>query len=361
MSTLEEYTFFFQFRMKNIHKMDEPLYSRPFSHNYLSEKVWRLIIEPANELLLITLQLVMKPIVEPSDLETCSIDIVLKNLDGKEVEAIVVDNNDTFRIYNKRMLDDTILVGVHLCVIESDDEHVIRPTKHIVANKIPRDLATVWAEELLNPATANVRFKVRDRYIYASSSILSKRSQYFQVMLEGNWTECRYSRRNTSFNSTQSLYSSQSSELSSMDDRELLDLDGTRKFEYEIEITDFAYTTVLQMLKFIYTGQLTIGCWDNIWDIYSIADKYLITDLKDVIKRGILEEIKVENAAEILYGKAWRWPDLKESIMEYTIRNFPSIRKTEGYNRIVKNQSEYPMFLELNSDILLAYFNNPSN
>ncbi|CAG8641553.1 12804_t:CDS:1, partial [Cetraspora pellucida] len=39
----------------------------------------------------------------------------------------------------------------------------------------------------------------------------------------------------------------------------------------------------------------------------------------------------------------------------YVVDNFSQIRNSNGYKTIVANRSKYPMFLELNSEILLTF------
>ncbi|CAG8513679.1 13076_t:CDS:2 [Acaulospora colombiana] len=77
-------------------------------------------------------------------------------------------------------------------------------------------------------------------------------------------------------------------------------------------------------------------------EIYSIADKYLIGELRSRSLQKIWECLTDDNAAEVLFTFGSQWPDLKETVMDYVVTRFKSVRKTEGYLRIEKNNAEYP-------------------
>ncbi|GES96717.1 BTB/POZ protein [Rhizophagus clarus] len=187
----------------------------------------------------------------------------------------------------------------------------------------PKDLITLWTGELTNPSGADTRIAVDGQNLYAKSSILKKRSDYFQRMLDGPWME------NNSNNN-----------------------DG---FKYNIEITDFNYSSVFQMLNFLYTDQFQLNNNDNIWGLYGIANKYLITELEERVKGKILRGITQSTCAENLFRHAWKFSILKDEFMKYVVQNFNTIRNTNEFKMIIKNKNDYPMFHQLNSEILLAY------
>ncbi|CAG8582674.1 11117_t:CDS:2, partial [Racocetra fulgida] len=53
----------------------------------------------------------------------------------------------------------------------------------------PDDLVTAWADQLNKPEHADVEFRVQGQSIYANTTILTRRSEYFQRMFEGRWME----------------------------------------------------------------------------------------------------------------------------------------------------------------------------
>lgn len=127
-------------------------------------------------------------------------------------------------------------------------------------------------------------------------------------------------------------------------------------FKYNIEITDFSYSSVFQMLSFLYTDQIQLSNNDSsIWDLYGIANKYLITELEEQVKGKIFRGINQTTCAENLFRHAWKWSILKDEFMKYVVQNFNIIRNTNEFKMIIKNKNDYPMFHQLSTEILLAY------
>lgn len=124
------------------------------------------------------------------------------------------------------------------------------------------------------------------------------------------------------------------------------------KFEYNVEITDFNYSSVFQMLCFLYTDYVQLN--DNIWDLYGIANKYLITELEEQIKGKILRGISLKTCAENLFRYAWRWSNLKDEFMKFVVQNFNAVRNTNEFKKIIENKDDYPMYHQLNTEILLS-------
>jgi len=148
-----------------------------------------------------------------------------------------------------------------------------------------------------------------------------------------------------------------SSNLTSSDDPSSISSTDNRKFQYNIEITDFNYSSVFQMLLFLYTDQIQSSYInnDNIWELYGIADKYLITELEHMIKARIFRGINIKTCAEKLFRYAWEWPVLKDEFMRYVVQNFSTVRNTNEFKMIIANKDDYPMFHQLNTEILLNF------
>src|SRR2546429_5627293 len=84
-------------------------------------------------------------------------------------------------------LTDNIIIGVQLDRAEFSNQPFRKSFK---SQSISQDLKSSWASELHNPNTADVKMIVEEnRFIYASSSLLAKRSTYFQTLFEGHWVE----------------------------------------------------------------------------------------------------------------------------------------------------------------------------
>jgi hypothetical protein len=76
--------------------------------------------------------------------------------------------------------------------------------------------------------------------------------------------------------------------------------------------------------------------------MFAIADKYLISDLRQRAKVHIFKDLSEDNASELLFGAAWKYPDLKEAVMKYVVENFKTIRRTESFKNAVLYPSAQP-------------------
>ncbi|RIA89883.1 BTB/POZ protein [Glomus cerebriforme] len=261
--------------------------------------------------------------------------VVLKTPSGDIIHEVSTDDKifvktGFFLVFNRprSLLLNNIIINVQFNEVRFTK---IPPKLSLGTKQVAENLVYAWSNELNKPDRGDVKFKVQDRVIYANSSILATRSDYFETMFEGEWIECNKQRSSTN------------------------DVNENR-YKYEIEITDFNYETVLAMLHFLYTDEADFVNYslDNIWNLFSISDKYFVEDLRHKIKIHIISILNERNAAEMLFKYAWKWPDLKEMIKNFNIEHFVKIRKTRGFKQIVASKSEYPMYNELLEEILLG-------
>ncbi|CAG8547099.1 7301_t:CDS:2, partial [Ambispora gerdemannii] len=130
----------------------------------------------------------------------------------------------------------------------------------------------------------------------------------------------------------------------------------TKEFRYVIDILDFNHQTFLEMLRFLYTDQVSFNkrkdSHQTAFDLFSIADKYIIPDLRERAKVKIFHELNPNNAAEILFQSAWKWPDVKEVVFKFVVDNFGRVRKTTGYRNVSMNPRTYPMSSEILVELL---------
>ncbi|CAG8669374.1 26885_t:CDS:2 [Gigaspora margarita] len=220
-------------------------------------------------------------------------------------------------------LTNNLIIGVRLKNTQLGNDFFRNLSFHkpIPTKQIPKNLITAWKNEFQKPESGDVKITVQGQSIFASSSILARRSEYFQRMFNGSWSE----------------------------------FIACRQYRYSIDIPDFDYQTTLQMLIFLYTNQVDVNNCPNVWNLYTIANKYLISGLETEAKLKILEGMNIDTAVEGLFSNAWKWPDLKKRFLRYVVDNFLQIRNSQVYKDIVANRSKYPMFLELNSEILLSF------
>ncbi|CAG8554053.1 9824_t:CDS:2 [Diversispora eburnea] len=174
------------------------------------------------------------------------------------------------------------------------------------------DLVAAWEEQLNKRDIVDVQFNIDGRQLYASSSLLSRRSTYFSRLFQQQWAE------------------------------------------------NFDYETFLTMLRFLYTGRASsvnpnVTIRDNVLEVFAIADKYLITELRQRAMAKIDRDLTPETAGDVLFGWAWKWSDLKEMVTKYVIKNFGKIRKTQEWKSIGKR---YPNSTELMEETLICYMHS---
>ncbi|KAG9304808.1 hypothetical protein G9A89_016838 [Geosiphon pyriformis] len=215
---------------------------------------------------------------------------------------------------------------------------------------IPRDLITAWAESLGHEHCSDVRFSVRDQYIYSNSIILSQRSEYFRRLFEGNWRETTLSlsaivRKPKPLSPHKALVHPNS----------MSDSTTNVHIKYPIEVPDFEYETFFAMLHFLYTNEIRFGQEDSetsALKILAVSDKYLIHELRNRAKNRITSELNCENVSKLFFSEAWKWPDLKKVVFEYIIDNFEVVRRSDGFKRMRSECKDHMMANELLFELL---------
>lgn len=125
--------------------------------------------------------------------------------------------------------------------------------------------------------------------------------------------------------------------------------------KYIVTVTDCHPETFKAMLRFLYTNQIDFypsSSHRRPIDIFIIADKYLITDLRDRAKTKILKDLTPESAIEMLFSfDKWLWEDLKEVIMTYVVRKFDDVKETEIFKELSAKISKFEVYeKEYNED-----------
>ncbi|CAG8455719.1 7011_t:CDS:2 [Funneliformis mosseae] len=259
--------------------------------------------------------------------------------------------------FNKANLPDHVLFGVEFDRAEMGmvSQKWPLPSNPQLTDTIPQDLVKAWEGQLNNPATSDVQFNIHGNIIYANSSILSTRSKYFQLVFQGKWLESEPNGKvETVQFTTRERKSSNNVNLQAP---------PTTRCNHVIDVTDFHYQTFLEMLRFLYTNKVTFiekreDQNSNITalDLFRIADKYLIDELRLQAKNEIFNYLTVNDAAEFLFGTAWKYPELKEHTMKYVVLNFVNIRQTTGFKNILSDLSNYPQYSEIFNEILSELF-----
>ncbi|CAG8598973.1 10377_t:CDS:2, partial [Ambispora gerdemannii] len=74
---------------------------------------------------------------------------------------------------------------------ENADIGLVAHSVTLPGRSLPKDLVDAWGDQLNNPDTADAQFNVNGRTIYANSGILCRRSDYFNTMFNGAWSETK--------------------------------------------------------------------------------------------------------------------------------------------------------------------------
>ncbi|CAG8619634.1 2105_t:CDS:2, partial [Paraglomus occultum] len=270
------------------------------------------------------------------------------------------------RFYKKSLLPNAFTLGVEF------DSAMFRPLAQagpLPGKPIPEALLEAWTEHLNKSDTADVEFNVQGTKIYASSVILVKRSDYFSRIFQQKWAELQttdststtVADESTTANvkTTDKLPTADDVETtisSSPDAESAFESSKPNNIKYVIDVTDFHHVTFLEMLKFLYTDKVNFDRREdshkNSLDLFSIADKYLVTDLRQRAKAKLCRDLNDNNAAELLFSAAWKWPDLKDVVMTYVVENFSRVRRSSGFKNIQRNSDAYPRSSEVLMELL---------
>ncbi|KAL7675130.1 hypothetical protein ACOME3_001399 [Neoechinorhynchus agilis] len=149
--------------------------------------------------------------------------------------------------------------------------------------------------ELLNPFEYEDTFNVH-------KTILAARSPVFKVMLTSSYT--------------------------------------TENQSGQVKIEEFSPHTINYFLEFLYAGQLSKCDCDYI-ELFRVADKYEVSDLRLLCEQKLVALIKSENAAEILLlADLCRSSVLKNEAIEFVARHVDEVVASEGWSKYVVCEHE---------------------
>ncbi|KAG9300952.1 hypothetical protein G9A89_005010 [Geosiphon pyriformis] len=283
----------------------------------------------------------------------------------------------------KSDLPETFCFGVEFDKSSLIDQGFFGP---LTAPTKPK-LLEAWMKQFNNPKTSDVKFSFGEEgYLFASSLILAAQSEYFETMFHetlndstsDNSPECKKfdhkrqdstSSSDTAVNEPQHEKGDTESGLeeipwasSDTESVTTLHIRQAKVYDYEIEITDVSRELFGQMLMYLYTGEIFFlddvpskPC-RNAFDLYILADQYSLEELKKDAQNHIVASLTINNAAEIFFETAWKWPALKSEVSKFIVANFVDICNSDGYNKILAKNHLHSSFHELNTEILLALF-----
>ncbi|CAI2168219.1 8253_t:CDS:2 [Funneliformis geosporum] len=205
--------------------------------------------------------------------------------------------------FNKIMDNSSVIIGVTFenSVLESKGYNSTINTK-----PESKDIIETWGRELDVPEKADVLFNVKDGVVYASKSILSSRSEYFS---------------------------------------------GFLKVYIVIDVTDTSKAVFYEMLRYIYTDEVRFNLVSPI-ELFKVADKYLLSNLRQKARVEIFKKLSTKNAMHILFNEAWQWNDLKYDIMDFIVENFQKIQETPEYKKLSVENKGHPAGIEIFQEIV---------
>ncbi len=104
--------------------------------------------------------------------------------------------------------------------------------------------------------------------------------------------------------------------------------------ENEVKIEDLPAETVLEMLRFMYTGK--VRCLKKVaQSLFAAADKYNIRDLKEVCEKSMTDSMSVDNVCSLLLlGHDHASTFLKEKALDFIANNVSAVTRSDGWKDV---------------------------
>jgi len=166
---------------------------------------------------------------------------------------------------------------------------------------IPSSSLVSDLREFLNDAKlSDVTFIVEGKPVYAHK-LLCMRCSYFRAMFEGQMREAQ---------------------------------------QKTITINNVSHRVFLALLEYLYTDEFEISM-DIAMDLFVAADQFGIDRLKRLCEKKILVSINIDSAATILQAANMHIAnDLRQSCMDFILRNFDAVSKTLAFEEMGRSNVE---------------------
>jgi RCC1 and BTB domain-containing protein len=170
-----------------------------------------------------------------------------------------------------------------------------------------------------NPKYSNLKFKIKNKYIYVQKCILETNSKYFELELIESTEAMRKSTENKTGDNV-------------------------------IKITEYSYDVYYAFLKYLYTDCIDIKP-EKVVDLLVLADNYKEEELKlkcvDIIKANItLENVCPLYCALIKYNLS----EFEDFCFDFATTKMNQIFITEGFSQMDKNSMK--KFMEIVAKIM---------
>jgi len=109
------------------------------------------------------------------------------------------------------------------------------------------------------------------------------------------------------------------------------------KQDKKIVIEDADPSTVAEMLKFIYTGDTSLGeTEEKTKDLLRVAEKYQLDDFKEVCEEKLVSNLSIKNSIEFLVlGDSHNASTLKKMALNFIAKNMKKIVDTDVYKDLL--------------------------
>jgi len=176
-----------------------------------------------------------------------------------------------------------------------------------------------FESEFNNDKTADVQLIIEGKSIYAHKIILSARSNYFKAMFNSGMCESESSK---------------------------------------ITITDFKYSTIESLIKFLYSVKTEINDdLNELIELYRAADKYQLESLMSYIHQSICSRITCQNACSIL-SEIYCFPRLEKSCLEFIAQHLSTIYSTPDFRNLLSGGYEESLTTLFGMLAIGSNFNN---
>merc|ERR1712014_494266 len=167
---------------------------------------------------------------------------------------------------------------------------------HIPSSSLVDDLRNC----LNDPKLSDVTFMVEGKPVYAHK-LLCMRCSYFRAMFD---SQMREAQQNT------------------------------------ITINNVSHRVFLVLLEYLYTDEVEISL-DIAMDLFVAADQFGVERLKRLCEKKILISINIDSVATILQAANVHVAEgLRQSCMEFILRNFDAVSKTAAFEEMGRSNVE---------------------
>ncbi|RUP44914.1 BTB/POZ protein [Jimgerdemannia flammicorona] len=185
----------------------------------------------------------------------------------------------------------------------------------------PNPLANAVLLSFFNKAEyGDVVFHFGGREIYAHKDFLSARNDYFAALFRSGMEETRHS-----------------------DCGKMV-----------VNVTDTGYGAFFAMLKYLYSGYFDFyDCSEfTVEDLFRTSDKYNVEGLRAAMEDCIVENLKIDDVVQTLFGWAYLYPTLRKECVEFIGDNYEHIVRGKTIGQIRWDNTNFMEYSVLMKELL---------